>query len=815
MLQKPVQKTTLKALLRTILERLLFVSLLVVVLIILGTKAHAEEAPDNGLPVVYVAIDETKGTIESMYTSPNHSVYCYGTIRIEVPEGFHYTDFPDLVCESLGPVEMEIRGRGNSSWKQAEKKPYKIKLDKKADVFGLGSNKHWALLANAFDYSLLRNRVTGWIGDQMGFDFTPRGVPVDLVMSGQEFGTRYLGSYYLAEVVRVDKNRLEIDELKESDNELPVITGGYLLQNALQVRAGSPDRFYTSRGVDWATHTPSFDTEEDAAQEEDDEKHGPLGENALETHDELGDGYENPVQQEYIQKHIQMVEDALFADGTGYRDLMDIESCAKYWLVNNFTKNNDAFATGSTYIYKPRDVDGVVSKIYWGPLWDFDFGYDRNYTVEEFIPGHLWMKAMLCDHEPGALADEIVKQWPVMKAAAEELLKEGGILDQYVAETMAAGIKDLELNHPEEETTYQEYVDKMRAWIEGRVKWMDEHINEVYDLVHKIRYVADGAVWDVEILESGEESKVILKRPEKEGFVFLGWADEDGNFVVPGMRFERDMTLTAQFISNEEATHAQDIVFRKTSDVVRPGYVRSYTIEYRVIPEDAQDRYVTWTSKDESLAAIDEYGVVTYEPLPEDQETVTFTFTGTLSNGVSRDFTLTVHRGIPPVAAGVTPLSDTVELTIGQQSGFTVVTDPDPANVDFYEYASENESVATVDDFGIITAVGAGETAIRLKAAVYDNGEEKVMEATMKVLVTEPEPETEPAETETQTIEPETQTAAPETETKATEAPEPEDGSTVKPLWFILGGAALLLIAGAVTAVILVRKKKNDTEETK
>ena len=137
MMQKPVQNSTQNTVWRRVLERLLFVSLLVIILIILGMKAHAEEAPDNGLPVVYVDIDETKGTIESMYTSTNHSVYCYGTIRIEVPEGFHYTDFPELACESLGPVEMEIRGRGNSSWKQAEKKPYKIKLDKKQDMFDL------------------------------------------------------------------------------------------------------------------------------------------------------------------------------------------------------------------------------------------------------------------------------------------------------------------------------------------------------------------------------------------------------------------------------------------------------------------------------------------------------------------------------------------------------------------------------------------------------------------------------------------------------------------------------------------------------
>ncbi len=132
--------------------------------------------------------------------------------------------------------------------------------------------------------------------------------------------------------------------------------------------------------------------------------------------------------------------------------------------------------------------------------------------------------------------------------------------------------------------------------------------------------------------------------------------------------------------------------------------------------------------------------------------------------------------------------------------------------IDFYEYVSENEAVATVDDFGIITAVGTGETVVRMKATVYDEGVEKVMEAMMKVLVREPEPETDPTP-ETQTVEPETKPVEPET--KPTEAPGPEDGGKPNPLWFILGGIALLLVLGAAAALVLAKKKKKDTEETK
>ena len=150
--------------------------------------ASADDAPvvDNGIPVVYLHIDESRGTIENMIHSGDHSVYCYGKLSIDVPEGFHYSDFPDLACESFADLEMSIRGRGNSTWRE-NKKPFKIKLDKKADLFGLGSNKHWVLIANAMDESLMKDRITAWLGDEMGFPFTPRGVPVDVVMVGENF----------------------------------------------------------------------------------------------------------------------------------------------------------------------------------------------------------------------------------------------------------------------------------------------------------------------------------------------------------------------------------------------------------------------------------------------------------------------------------------------------------------------------------------------------------------------------------------------------------------------------------------------------
>ena len=171
--------------------RLLLMMLIILTVFCVPVKAEETEEGevDNGIPVVYLNIDESRGTIDDMLESMDHSVYCYGTISIEVPEGFHYSDFKDTICESLENLEMSIRGRGNSTWEMQKKKPFKIKLEKKADVLGLGENKHWALLDNVFDSTLMRDRITAWLGDEMGFDFTPRGVPVDVIMRGENYGT--------------------------------------------------------------------------------------------------------------------------------------------------------------------------------------------------------------------------------------------------------------------------------------------------------------------------------------------------------------------------------------------------------------------------------------------------------------------------------------------------------------------------------------------------------------------------------------------------------------------------------------------------
>jgi hypothetical protein len=718
----------------------LLLALLAVLLPGTGATASAEEGEsltvDNGIPVIYLRVDESRGTIADMISSPDHSAYCYGTLDVTVPEGFHYSDFPELSCQSLQGLEMSLRGRGNSTWVMGAKKPFKIKLDKKADLFGLGKNKHWVLVANDFDESLLKDRITAWLGDALGFPFTPRGVPVDLILIGDEYGERYLGSYYLSENVRVDDNRVAVAELDEDDTDPAVITGGYLLQDAVQLRPGSPDRFFTSRGVDWGTHTPSFDTEADqafltAGEEEE-------GEEAF-AGAELADAYKNDPQQQYIQDYMQMVEDVLFDGTTAYRELFDMEIAAKYWLINEVSLNADAFSTGSTYIYKDRDTGDGPAKLFWGPLWDFDFAWNHRVTTSGLPAGHKWTKAMLYDRAEGGFVEELHKQWPALRSALLELIADGGVIDRYCAETRASAEADWAIYHPDTEFDYPRAVEELKEWIRERIAWLDDNFSMVDELVYRVTFLSDGEVYDRDYLSREDPFRPESYRAEKEGYFFLGWDDADGNPIESEIWPEGDLTVTARYIPDSEVTHATDVAFPKDCDMIRyNAFFNSYFVQYRVIPDDATDKYHTWTSSDETVATIDNNGMV------ETYGTGTVTFTVTLSSGKSRTFTLIIlEDGVIPGAETMFPEREVIRLKVGEQSPCPVSTTPSPARLNWYAYASEDESVAAVlDDYvGVIQAVGPGQTRIRITAGTSGaDGKEITLETYATVIVTEEEP---------------------------------------------------------------------------
>ena len=113
----------------------------------------------------------------------------------------------------------QIKGRGNSTWQLADKKPYQIKLKKKTDLLESGDvsnkNKTWVLLANAFDGSSMRNMISCSLARDIGVKSSVEFRPVDLYYDGE-----YRGTYLLTEKVQINAGRVDIANLEEENEEV-------------------------------------------------------------------------------------------------------------------------------------------------------------------------------------------------------------------------------------------------------------------------------------------------------------------------------------------------------------------------------------------------------------------------------------------------------------------------------------------------------------------------------------------------------------------------------------------------------------------
>ena len=134
----------------------------------------------------------------------------------------------------------------------------------------------------------------------------------------------------------------------------------------------------------------------------------------------------------------------------------------------------------------------------------------------------------------------------------------------------------------------------------------------------------------------------------------------------------------------------------------------STTLTATVAPADATDKTVTWKSSDESVATVDKAGVVTAKKAG----TVTITAT---AGGVSGTLDITVTAK-PVETVPVTSVEVTVEagttVSVGKTLQATATVKPGNATNKKVTWKSSDESIATVDANGVITAKKAGKVVI-------------------------------------------------------------------------------------------------------
>lgn len=659
----------------------------------------------SDIPMIEFAIDETEGSIDAMNGDNAHATECYGTTFLNIPAGYQ-SEYSDVKYESYTQEEYPldyIRGRGNSTW-MVEKKPYKLKLDKKADLLGMGANKHWVLLANYYDISMLRNKITYWLGKELGMKYTPKCEFVDVMMNGV-----YLGSYYLSEQVRIGSSRVDIDDLEENEESknatgLPMISGGYLLSMCPYGNEQGKN-FTTEHNNTFLIERPSFED------------------------------YENETQYQYIKNYMQKTEDAIYgedfkdSEGVSYTKYMDIDSAIDYYLMQEISMNGDAFCSTSTYLYKKRN-----GKLYWGPLWDFDFvawgatEYTENY-VEGFVQtNNTWFSRLL---EDPAFCEKLRKRWPAFKEKLLEAARDGGQIDKYSQRQQTSQkynyaywkkFSDSYSHWFDEELgmgnapviTYDSEVTRLKTWIQERVAWIDKNLDTLEKKRYTITFKIDDTNYATMSTLATEPLTELPEEPQREGYTFEGWSatyeGEEGTYsyeISEGSYLFEDTVAVAQWSKGTDAKReVQEIGFLK--DEYYMLQEDSINIPYAVMPTTARSTGLVWSSSAPEIVTTE--GNMMNSALKLGDAVITVT----APNGVNASFTVHVISWEElSFLQSITFEEKKVSLKVGEYKKLHLCLEPE--NILLYssfQFVSSDDSVVQVNNAGYITAVGEGRASV-------------------------------------------------------------------------------------------------------
>lgn len=420
-----------------------------------GVEADSFELPkatEVSLPIVAIKT-ENLVPIGDGYESSKKEKKIPSTLSI-----FNCDDDKKLNC-----VNLTVKGRGNSSWENAPKKSYTLKFTDKQAILGMKKHKSYALVANYFDKTLLRNITAYELGRDVytNMVWTPSAKSVHLFMNGV-----YEGIYAFTETNKIDKNRLNITNLEDYAEGDDFYDYGYLLE--ANDRADENFNFSTNQNAT-ANNKLVFSLKE------------PDGKDIAE---ELC----KKVETEVLKR-----EDALFSNDFSdeksenyWKQFFDEDSFIDWWIVSEFARNTDSNYFSSCYVYyDPKDT-----KLHAGPLWDFDLGFgnmrDLTSPNKSYTSDGVWLKRMF---EDASFKEKACERWTEKLNELDEYLR-----DNY-KENLTALQNDVDVNFKrwpilgkntwksptdfESRKTYQEEVDYFKAWCESRKQWLTEWLAEV------------------------------------------------------------------------------------------------------------------------------------------------------------------------------------------------------------------------------------------------------------------------------------------------------------------------------------------------
>ncbi len=463
------------------------------------------------LPVLYV---NTEGN-QDIVSKEN---YINGDFKIQGNAKYNSTN------TTLYDGAIKIRGRGNTTWGYA-KKPYKIKLDEKTDLFGFGKNKHWVLLANYTDESHMRNTLAYNLSGEMGMPYM-QSVHIDLILNGE-----YRGTYQFCEQVKIASSRVNIHDWEdyagdiakavyeaEKDNGLTKDD-----QDAIETQLAETDmswlttkKFtYKNKEYDIKTYLPDIpdatggflielDSYYDEYSKFKTSKNQPLQFKSPEfiaTNNEAMND---------VKDYINAFENAIstsdfttvYHDKTvSYSQLFDMDSLVQFWLVNELFMNVDAMKK-STYLYK--DIDGLFKM---GPIWDMDWssnslvsssqgsGTYNTWQTTKFsdsAQANQWYKSIIKDPYFAVKAYEWYTQ---MREKMGEIVAQNGTLDTYQTMLLESANANTTMWYSRENNkNFNTQTATLKTYLTNRLNWLDNQFKSPETLADSLGYKSAGGI---------------------------------------------------------------------------------------------------------------------------------------------------------------------------------------------------------------------------------------------------------------------------------------------------------------------------------
>lgn len=273
----------------------------------------------SSLPSLYIDLADTE-SIETIHADKEHKA-----------EGSKVTlTDPENTAFNINVGNVEMKGRGNTSWTYYDKKGYQIKFSKKQNVLGLDSAKKWVLLGNTSDASMMSNKLAYDLAANLDLEYSPKGEYVDLWIDGD-----YRGTYLVSDKIEIGSSRVNIEDgeiISEMDNT-----------------------FYKNETYFEDLFGNHFVLKDPDAEDE----------NALTSFNQF-------------EMLVDDMEEHLPAKSwSEVTSRLDVDSLAKMYLVNEFMANNE-YTNTSQFWY---NNDGIIHA---GPVWDFDSCTQIQSTADEY-----------------------------------------------------------------------------------------------------------------------------------------------------------------------------------------------------------------------------------------------------------------------------------------------------------------------------------------------------------------------------------------------------------------------------------------------